>query len=170
MKLNAIPGTAGAAELTRDQHDEYFMRRALWLADQAVLQGEVPVGAVLVRGGGIVGEGWNRPIASCDPTAHAEIVALREAGHRLNNYRLPDTTLYATLEPCAMCSGAILQARVGRVVFGAYDPKAGAAGSVLSVLNTRQLNHTVNITGGVLASVCAERLQAFFAARRRPAV
>ena len=142
------------------------MLRALGLADRAGAEGEVPVGAVLVKDGEVVGEGWNRPISASDPTAHAEIVALREAARRLANYRLADTTLYVTLEPCAMCAGAIIHARVARVVFAARDPKGGAAGSVFDLLGTDRLNHRVEVAGGVLAEETARRLQAFFQTRR----
>lgn len=149
-----------------DVDDEHWMRRALELAERAEAEGEVPVGAVLVRDGAVVGEGWNRPIGAHDPTAHAEVEALRDAARRLANYRLPGTTLYVTLEPCAMCAGAILHARVTRVVFGAHDPKGGAAGSVFDLLGTDRLNHRVEVTVGVLAQESAQRLQAFFQARR----
>ena len=146
--------------------DERYLERALALAEAAARQGEVPVGAVLVCDGAVIGEGWNRPISSADPTAHAEIVALRAAAASRHNYRLPGSTLYVTLEPCAMCSGALIHARVARVVFGAFDPKTGAAGSTLDVLNTERLNHRVEIRGGVLAAAAAAQLQAFFKARR----
>ncbi len=146
--------------------DERYLERALALADAAARLGEVPVGALVVRDGEILGEGWNRPIASRDPTAHAEIVALRAAAAQVGNYRLTGATLYVTLEPCAMCSGALIHARVARVVFGARDPKTGAAGSQLDVLNTTRLNHVVEIRGGVLADAAAAQLQAFFKARR----
>jgi len=146
--------------------DERYLERALMLADAAARMGEVPVGALLVREGEVLGEGWNRPIASRDPSAHAEILALRAAAARVGNYRLTGATLYVTLEPCAMCSGALIHARVARVVFGAWDPKTGAAGSRLDVLNTRCLNHQVEICGGVLAEAAAAQLQAFFKARR----
>lgn len=142
------------------------MEYALELAGRGAQQGEVPVGAVLVRDGDILGEGWNRPIASHDPTAHAEIVALREAGRRLANYRLSGSTLYVTLEPCLMCAGAMIHARVARLVFGAYDPKRGAVNSTAHAFDTQGLNHRVACTGGVLEQICAERLQAFFRARR----
>jgi len=150
----------------RSDDDERYLERALALAEAAARQGEVPVGAVLVCDGEVIGEGWNRPITSADPTAHAEIVALRAAAARRRNYRLPGSTLYVTLEPCAMCSGALIHARVARVVFGAFDPKTGAAGSALDVLNTERLNHRVEIRGGVLAGPAAEQLQSFFKARR----
>lgn len=146
--------------------DERYLERALALAAAAGRMGEVPVGALVVRDGEVLGEGWNRPIASRDPTAHAEILALRAAAARVGNYRLTGATLYVTLEPCAMCSGALLHARVARVVFGAWDPKTGAAGSRLDVLNTTRLNHVIEIRGGVLADAAAAQLQAFFKARR----
>ena len=142
------------------------MRHALDLAQRAEAEGEVPVGAVIVRDDTILGEGWNRPILNHDPSAHAEIMALRAAGQQETNYRLGGTTLYVTLEPCVMCAGAIIHARVDRVVFGASDPRAGAAGSVFSVLGTDQLNHVVNVQGGVLAEPCGEVLRQFFRARR----
>ncbi len=148
--------------------DEMYMRHAMTLARRAEAEGEVPVGAVLVLDGDVVGEGWNRPISANDPTAHAEIMALRDAGQRLNNYRLPGTTLYVTLEPCPMCAGAIVHSRVSRVVYGATDPKGGAAGSVFRLLPSDQrFNHYVQAEGGVLAEACAEMLRAFFRARRR---
>ncbi len=142
------------------------MRHALRLAEQAGREGEVPVGAVLVKGDKIIGEGWNRPIQNNDPSAHAEMQALRAAGQNIGNYRLCDTTLYVTLEPCTMCAGAIIHARVARVVFGAYDPKTGAAGSVFNVLDSEVHNHTVEISGGVLQQECAQLLTTFFRARR----
>jgi tRNA(adenine34) deaminase len=147
--------------------DEDWMRRALALAERAAAQGEVPVGAVLVLDGEAVGEGYNRPIGEHDPSAHAEIRALREAGRRLGNYRLPDTTLYVTLEPCPMCAGAAVHARVARVVFGAPDPRSGACGSVFDLLPSNQrFNHRSECTGGVLEAECADLLRAFFRARR----
>jgi tRNA(adenine34) deaminase len=146
--------------------DELYMRRALELAACAEAEGEVPVGAVLVHEGRIVAEAWNRPISLDDPTAHAEIQALRAAGQALGNYRLPGTTLYVTLEPCAMCAGAMVHARLARLVYGAADPKAGAAGSVFDLVRTPELNHQVEVTAGVLAERCAAQLQAFFRARR----
>lgn len=154
------------SSIAMDPNDELFMRRALELARQAESAGEVPVGAVLVRDGGILGEGYNRPIGAADPTAHAEIIALRAAAARLGTYRLLDTTLYVTLEPCAMCAGAIVHARVKRVVYAASDPKAGAAGSVLGVLQHPALNHRVECTRGLLAPESSELLKAFFLSRR----
>ena len=142
------------------------MRHALDLAGRAEAEGEVPIGAVLVRNGEMLGEGWNHPIAAHDPTAHAEIVALRIAAARERNYRLPDTTLYVTLEPCPMCAGAIVHARVARVVYGAPDPIAGAAGTVYNLLQSPMLNHRADVTGQVLAEACGEQLRAFFRARR----
>ena len=146
--------------------DENWMRYALQLAQQAALQGEVPVGAVLVQDDNILGEGWNQPISLNDPSAHAEMLAMRAAGQAAANYRLPNTTLYVTLEPCSMCAGAMIHARIARVVFGAYDPKTGAAGSLFSVLNDPRHNHQVQISGGVLAEECAELLRTFFRERR----
>lgn len=142
------------------------MMRALELARAAESAGEVPVGAVMVRDGAIVAEGWNRPISTCDPTAHAEIVALREAGRALGTYRLSDTTLYVTLEPCPMCAGAMVHARVRRLVFAATDPRAGAAGSVFNLVQHPALNHRIECTAGVLAEDCGSLLRDFFVSRR----
>jgi tRNA(adenine34) deaminase len=147
--------------------DADWMRRALDLGARAAASGEVPVGAVLVRDGTVIGAGWNRPIATHDPTAHAEVVALRAAAAAVGDYRLGGATLYVTLEPCVMCAAALIHARVERVVFGAWDPKAGGAGSVLDVFRTPQLNHRIDVFGGVLAEECAELLRRFFAERRR---
>lgn len=147
--------------------DKRFMQRALELARRAEHEGEVPVGAVVVRQGLIVGEGWNRPIAGHDPTAHAEIQALRDAASNLGNYRLPGTTLYVTLEPCPMCAGAIVHARVDRVVYAATDPRGGAAGSVFDLLpSDHRFNHRTECQGGVEAEAAAHLLKAFFRARR----
>ena len=146
--------------------DIYWMRQAIGLALRAAREDEVPVGAVLVRDGDVIGQGWNRPIGNCDPTAHAEIQALRAAAKEINNYRLLDTTLYVTMEPCAMCAGAIIHSRVKRVVFGAYDPKGGAAGSVFEILGTDKLNHRLEFTGGVLEQECANLLSEFFRIKR----
>jgi len=143
-----------------------FMRRALELAQRAALDDEVPVGAVLVLGKEIIGEGWNQPIVTHDPTAHAEIVALRAGAQRLSNYRLENSTLYATLEPCAMCIGAALNARVPRVVFGAWDQKAGACGSVIDLPRERRLSHRIDVFGGVCSDESAAMLRHFFEARR----
>ena len=142
------------------------MRQALKLAERAEREGEVPVGAVLILNGELVAEGWNQPVSTHDPTAHAEIVALRAAGARMGNYRLPGSTLYVTLEPCVMCVGAIVQARVGRLVFGATDPQRGAAGSTFSLLTSTALNHRTEVTGGVSADLCAEQLRMFFQQKR----
>lgn len=146
--------------------DEAYMRRALELARQALAEGEVPVGAVLVKSGEIIGEGHNRPIGAHDPTAHAEMGALRAAAAQLEQYRLLDTTLYVTLEPCPMCAGAMVHARIGRLVFGARDPKTGAAGGALDLVNSPSLNHRLEVTGGILAEECGELLRTFFRARR----
>jgi len=146
--------------------DEAFMRRALELAQRAQEEGEVPVGAVVVLEERILGEGWNRPIAASDPTAHAEIQAMRAASSALSNYRLTGATLYVTLEPCVMCVGAMFHARIGRVVFGASDPKTGAAGSIVDLFKNEKLNHQAQIQGGVLASECGALLSRFFASRR----
>jgi tRNA(adenine34) deaminase len=153
----------------RDQAavDERWMRCALALAGQAESLGEVPIGALLVGAEGqVLGEGFNRVIADADPTAHAEIVALRQAAHKLANYRLPDTTLYVTLEPCSMCAGAVVNARVKRVVYAADDLRAGAHHSIFEVLTCPELNHRCEVTGGVLAEESAEMLRAFFRSRR----
>jgi len=146
--------------------DEKFMQRALELADAAALMGEVPVGAVIIHEEQVIALGYNQPIVAKDPTAHAEIVALREAARLLDNYRLDDTTLYVTLEPCPMCASAIVQARVKRLVFGAWDAKAGGAGSVVDIFNLPQTNHRVDVFGGVLLDECAARLTKFFQSRR----
>jgi len=142
------------------------MQRALELARTAAAAGEVPVGAVIVRQGEIIAEGSNRPIGTCDPTAHAEMIALRAGGEVLRNYRLLDTTLYVTLEPCAMCASAMVHARVQRLVYGAADPRVGAAGSVFNIVQHASLNHQLEVTAGVLAEQCATLLREFFAARR----
>ena len=147
----------------------HWMRAALALAEEAWRRGEVPVGAVVVADGKIVGRGFNAPIERHDPTAHAEIAALRDAAQTLGNYRLPDCDLYVTLEPCPMCAGAILQARVRRLVFGAADPKTGACGSVVDLFAEPRLNHQTTATGGVLADECGALLKRFFAERRNGA-
>lgn len=143
-----------------------YMHEAIELARQAAACEEVPVGAVLVRDGQIIGRGYNQPIARHDPSAHAEVMALRDAAARAGNYRLPGSTLYVTLEPCAMCVGAILHARVEAVFFGASDPKTGAAGSVIDLFAETRLNHHTSVTGGLLAEECGELLSNFFAGRR----
>jgi tRNA(adenine34) deaminase len=146
--------------------DEHGMRLALDQAHNALLVGEVPVGAVILRDGQVIATGYNRPITTHDPTAHAEIVALRHAAQLLENYRLPECELYVTLEPCAMCAMALLHARFKRVVFGAADPKTGAAGSVLDLFSESRLNHQTTVIGGVLAPACGQLLRDFFAERR----
>ncbi|MCI0547839.1 MAG: tRNA adenosine(34) deaminase TadA [Candidatus Rokubacteria bacterium] len=145
------------------------MALALEEARRALAAGEVPVGAVVIRSGEVIGRGHNAPIAERDPTAHAEVVALRGAARRVGNYRLPGATLYATVEPCAMCCGAILHARLGRVVYGVADPKAGAARSLFRLLDDPRLNHRVEVTEGLAGEASAELLRAFFRARRRAA-
>lgn len=147
--------------------DEHWMRIALAEALRAREAGEVPVGAVVVAGGEIVGRGYNQPISSHDPTAHAEVVALRDAAGRLGNYRLPGATLYVTVEPCVMCAGAILHARVARVVYGAREYKTGAHGSIVDVFVEPRLNHHCEISGGVLADECAALISGFFESRRQ---
>lgn len=146
--------------------DEAWMRHALRLAQRAELLGEIPVGAVLVKDNSVLAEGWNSPITNHDATAHAEINALREAGKVLANYRLVDTTLYVTLEPCVMCMGAIIHARIKRLVFGAYDPKRGAVCNALNLADANFLNHSVGWQGGILEADCSELLKAFFRVRR----
>nr|WP_191091032.1 tRNA adenosine(34) deaminase TadA [Pantoea stewartii] len=156
----------GVVRVTQEQ-DEYWMRRALTLAQRAWDEGEVPVGAVLVHGDRVIGEGWNRPIGQHDPTAHAEIMALRQGGKVLENYRLLDTTLYVTLEPCVMCAGAMVHSRIGRLVYGAHDVKTGAAGSLIDVLGHPGMNHQVRLDHGVLEDACAALLSDFFRMRRQ---
>lgn len=146
--------------------DVDWMRYALTLAARAEAEGEVPVGAVVVRGDELLGEGWNRPVALKDPTAHAEILALRAAAQKAGDYRLGGATLYVTLEPCPMCAAAIAHARIARLVFGAWDPRQGAAGSVFNLVAARELNHRVDSYGGVLSEECGAILKEFFATRR----
>lgn len=146
--------------------DRMWMERAIELASHAEAAGEVPVGAVLVLDGKVIGEGWNQPISACDPTAHAEILALRAGARRIGNYRLVGSTLYVTLEPCPMCAGAMLHARIARLVFGAGDSRNGAAGTVLDLLHHPPFNHQVETCPGVLADRCGELLRAFFRSRR----
>jgi tRNA(adenine34) deaminase len=147
--------------------DDEFMLEAIVLARRAAEAGEVPVGAVVVKDGAVVGRGHNQPVSGRDPTAHAEVVALRDAAVNIGNYRLVDCALYVTLEPCAMCAGAIMNARVNRVVYGAADPKAGACGSVVDLFAEGRLNHHATVAGGVMAAEAGKLLQEFFAARRR---
>lgn len=150
-------------------HDTIFMQQALSQAQNAWALGEVPVGAVVVKDGEVIATGFNQPIGTHDPTAHAEIMALRAAATILGNYRLPGCELFVTLEPCAMCSGAMMHARLARVVFGASDPKTGACGSVVDLFAQERLNHHTEIVGGVMASECSALLRQFFAERRRAA-
>jgi tRNA(adenine34) deaminase len=147
--------------------DKQFMQRALALACKAQEQGEVPVGAVLVNDNQIVGEGWNQSIANCDPSAHAEMIAIREAATACQNYRLLGSTLYVTLEPCAMCAGAMIHARIQRLVYATKDPRTGAAGSVFQLLQSPHLNHAVEISAGLFADEAKQLLQQFFQAKRR---
>ena len=151
------------------EHDEYSMQAALALAANAAESGEVPVGAIVVRAGEIIGRGQNSMVARNDPTAHAEILALRDAAERIGNYRLVDCELYVTLEPCAMCAGAMMHARIARVIFGAHDPKTGACGSIIDLFAEQRLNHHSEVRGGILQPACAQQLQEFFAARRKGA-
>jgi tRNA(adenine34) deaminase len=146
--------------------DHQFMQQALDQAKLAAMAGEVPVGAVLVRDGKIISRGFNQPIGNSDPSAHAEMIALRSAAQLESNYRLPGTTLYVTLEPCIMCAGAMLHARVERLVFGATDPKTGAAGSVLNVFSEKQINHQTQVEGGIMDDECGQVLRDFFKGRR----
>ena len=146
--------------------DARFMAAALEKARQALPAGEVPVGAIVVVADKVIGSGHNHSVRNCDPTAHAEIIALREAAKAIGNYRITDGTAYVTLEPCPMCIGAMLHARIRRLVFGAYDPRAGAAGSVIDLCNDRRLNHRIEVNGGLLGEECGRLLKEFFAARR----
>jgi tRNA(adenine34) deaminase len=146
--------------------DRQFMQQALEQAHLAALAGEVPVGAVIVRNGEVIARAFNQPITHHDPSAHAEMLALRQAALSEENYRLPDTTLYVTLEPCTMCAGAMLHARVDRIVYGAADPKTGAAGSVLDVFSSKQINHQTIVEGGMMAEECGQLLRNFFKERR----
>ena len=146
--------------------DRQFMEQALEQAGLAALAGEVPVGAVIVRNGEVISKAFNQPITNHDPSAHAEMLALRDAALSAENYRLPGTTLYVTLEPCIMCAGAMLHARVDRIVYGAADPKTGAAGSVLDVFSSKQINHQTVIEGGMMAQECGQLLRDFFKERR----
>jgi tRNA(adenine34) deaminase len=150
----------------QSESEEYYMGLALAEAQKAQAAGEVPVGAVIVSGRNVIGKGFNRPISGNDPTAHAEIVALRDAAQHQQNYRLSNATLYCTVEPCMMCAGAIIHARIARVVFGTLDPKAGAAGSIYNVLTDPRLNHRVEVLSGIREDECAALLRQFFSARR----
>ena len=152
--------------MTLVELDQQYMRLAIELAQLAAQSGEVPVGAVLVRNGQVISKAFNKPIANHDPSAHAEMLALREAALADENYRIPGSTLYVTLEPCAMCSGAMLHARVDRVVYGAPDPKTGAAGSVLDLFSSKQINHQTSVQGGIMGEECGQLLRDFFKGRR----
>ena len=152
--------------MTQDELDHQFMQQAIEQAQLAALEGEVPVGAVLVRDGKVISKAFNQPITHHDPSAHAEMLALRAAAKAEENYRLPGSTLYVTLEPCTMCAGAMLHARVDRVVYGAPDPKTGAAGSVLDVFSSKQINHQTTVEGGVMGEECGQLLRSFFKERR----
>lgn len=164
--ISGLPSTTGSLKLRFEMDDEAWMRYALRLAERAEQQGEVPVGAIVVADGRCISEGYNQPIQTHDPTAHAEIIALRRAGQVLQNYRLIGTTLYVTLEPCVMCMGAIAHARVKRLVFGAFDPKRGAVCHALQLSDAPFLNHRIDWQGGVLQQDCADVLTEFFKARR----
>ena len=146
--------------------DRQYMQQAIEQAQLAALAGEVPVGAVLVRDGQVISKAFNKPITNHDPSAHAEMLALRQAAEAEQNYRLPGTTLYVTLEPCTMCAGAMLHARVDRIVYGAPDPKTGAAGSVVDVFASKQINHQTSVNGGIMAEECGQLLKTFFKERR----
>jgi tRNA(adenine34) deaminase len=165
--LNPKPLTTEVLSAEILATDELFMQQALQLAQQAALAGEVPVGAIVVKDCVIIGHGGNAPIDSHDPTAHAEINAIRQAAQKIGNYRLVGCTLYVTLEPCAMCAGAIQHARIARLVYGASDPKTGACGSVINLMDEAKLNHHTKVTGGVLAAECGHMLSSFFSARRK---
>jgi tRNA(adenine34) deaminase len=160
---------SGMSELTSQARHEHWMRHALVLADRAEQVGEVPVGAVLVQNNEVIAEGWNLPIGNHDATAHAEMAAIRAAGQQLENYRLIDTTLYVTLEPCAMCAMAMVHARVTRLVYGAADPRTGACGSVLNIPHQPDFNHRIEVQSGVLADECSDKLRRFFKAKRTKA-
>ncbi|BBN80758.1 tRNA-specific adenosine deaminase [Pseudoalteromonas sp. A25] len=149
------------------EQDQYWMSQALMYADKAELQNEIPVGAVVVKDDQLIAAGWNQSICNHDPSAHAEMQAIRKAGQALENYRLVDCTLYVTLEPCPMCAGLLVHSRLKRVVFGAKDAKTGAAGSIMNIVREPQLNHQLEVTEGVLADECAEKLSAFFRRRRK---
>lgn len=150
----------------KDKTDEYWMSRALLLADKAQAQGEIPVGAIAVIDDEVVGEGWNQSITCHDPSHHAEMQAIRQAGQKIQNYRMEDVALYVTLEPCPMCAGLLVHSRIKRLVFGAWDAKTGAAGSVMNIVASDILNHKIDVTAGVLAHQCGEKLSDFFRQRR----
>ena len=152
--------------MTQTELDQQYMRLAIEQAQLAAQSGEVPVGAVLVKDGQVISKAFNKPIANHDPSAHAEMLALREAALAEKNYRIPGSTLYVTLEPCAMCSGAMLHARIDRVVYGAPDPKTGAAGSALDVFSSKQINHQTSVDGGIMSEECGQLLREFFKGRR----
>ena len=152
--------------MTQTELDQQYMLMAIEQAQLAAQSGEVPVGAVLVRDGQVISKAFNKPIANHDPSAHAEMLALREAALAEENYRIPGSTLYVTLEPCAMCSGAMLHARIDRVVYGAQDPKTGAAGSVLDIFSSKQINHQTSVEGGIMSEECGQLLRDFFKGRR----
>jgi len=164
--MTLVCGMADAEISMSAAHDEARMRKALQLARAGAAQGEVPVGALVMLKGKVIGEGYNAPISRHDPSAHAEIQAMRAAATQIGNYRLTGACLYVTLEPCIMCAGAMMHARIARVVFGATDPKTGACGSVIDVFAEQRLNHHTQVVGGVLADDCAEVLRDFFQARR----
>ena len=152
--------------MSQAELDQQYMRMAIEQAQLAAQSGEVPVGAVLVKDGQVISKAFNKPIANHDPSAHAEMLALREAALAEENYRIPGSTLYVTLEPCAMCSGAMLHARIDRVVYGASDPKTGAAGSVLDIFASKQINHQTSVEGGIMSEECGQLLRDFFKGRR----
>jgi len=154
-------------DFNTQQQDEFWMDHVQKLASKAEALGEVPVGAVVVHNGELISEGWNQSIQNNDPTAHAEVIALQQAGKVIGNYRLIDCTLYVSLEPCPMCAGAMVHARVKRVVFGAFDAKTGAAGSVFDLTHTPLLNHQIEVVGGINATGCSEQISAFFKKRRK---
>ena len=153
--------------MTEFEQDQYWMQKALEYADKAEQQNEIPVGAVLVKNGELISAGWNQSICNHDPSAHAEMMAVREAGKKIENYRLIDCTLYVTLEPCPMCAGLLVHSRIKRLVYGAADAKTGSAGSIMNIVREPKLNHQLEVTSGVMAEQCAEKLSAFFRRRRK---
>ena len=164
------PSKSGGVTFVNAANDEQhhkWMEHALMLAERSRDEGEVPVGALIVKGGELIAEGWNRPIDTHDATAHAEIMAIREAGRILNNYRLPGTRIYVTLEPCTMCAGAIIHARIDQLFFGAPDPRTGTAGSAIDLFSQTYHNHQVDVTGGIMQDECGQILKQFFKARRK---